>query len=304
MKNGRFKLVGKDPCVIEINHVTKKFYALAALDNVSLRILPGEVIGLLGPNGAGKTTLFKLIAGILQPTSGQIRATVGAWPAIGYKSERLLFPNHLRVHQYLERSAQISNVPRRDIDRAVQASLARVDLTDAANKRIKECSKGMRQRLGLAQILIGDPPLLLLDEPTSGLDPTGQQEIHACIRQLQAEGKTILMSTHQLPEVTQVCSQIVILNRGQIHYQNSMDEALAARSYIRIRVNMPLARFGAQITAVHPGIEVANDVVYLRDSAMQLRRDVLVRLLEAGFDVVRVEHKRIALSEIYAEAVQ
>lgn len=290
--------------MIEIRNVTKKYYTLTALKDVSLSIPVGEVVGFLGPNGAGKTTLFKLIAGILQPTAGRIYPTNGIWPTIGYKSERLLFPNRLRVRQYLERSAQICNVPKQKIPDVVQQSLAQVDLTSAANKRIKECSKGMRQRLAMAQILIGDPPLLLLDEPSNGLDPNGQQEIHACIRRLQGEGKTILMSSHHLAEVTNVCSQIVILNHGQIHYQNKMEEALAARSYIRIRVNMPIGSLTERLTAVHPQIEIADDVVYLRDDAMDKRRDVLVMLLEAGFDVVRVEHKRIALSEIYAEAVQ
>ena len=290
--------------MIDINGVTKKFYDLTALNNVTLRIPRGEVVGLLGPNGAGKTTLFKLIAGTLKPTAGHISPTTGAWPAIGYKPERLLFPNELRVRQYLERVAQISNVSKHDISRGVDESLARVDLTADANKRIKDCSKGMRQRLGLAQILIGNPPLILLDEPTNGLDPNGQIEIHNCIRRLQEEGKTILMSTHQLPEVTQVCSQIVILNRGQIHYQNSMEEARAARSHIRIRVNQPIGSFAETITAVNPNIEIDDDIVYLRDDAMDLRRDILVMLLKAGFDVLRVEHQRISLSEIYSEAVQ
>jgi ABC-2 type transport system ATP-binding protein len=290
--------------VIEINGVTKKFYDLTALKNVTLSILQGEVVGLLGPNGAGKTTLFKLIAGTLQPTSGTIRPTAGTWPVIGYKPERLLFPNQLRVRQYLERTAQISNVSRHDIPRVVDESLTRVDLSGDANKRIKECSKGMRQRLGLAQILIGDPPLILLDEPTNGLDPNGQVEIHDCIRRLQNEGKTILMSTHHLPEVTQVCSQLVILNHGQIHYQSSMEEALAARSHIRIRVNRPVGMFAGELTAVNPNIEVEEDLVYLREDAMELRRDILVMLLKAGFDVLRVEHQRISLSEIYSETVQ
>lgn len=294
----------KDPFVIEINDVTKKFYDFAALNHVTLHIQRGEVVGLLGPNGAGKTTLFKLIAGTLQPTSGQIRPTSSAWPTIGYKPERLLFPNQLRVRHYLERAAQISNVPKRDISRVVNESLARVDLTADANKRIKECSKGMRQRLGLAQILIGNPPLILLDEPSNGLDPNGQVEIHNCIRRLQNEGKTVLMSTHHLPEVTQVCSQVVILNQGQVHYQNSVDEAVAARSHIRIRVNRPIGSFATELTAVNPNIVVEGDTVYLRDNAMELRRDILVMLLKTGFDVLRVEHQRISLSEIYAEAVQ
>jgi ABC-type multidrug transport system ATPase subunit len=290
--------------VIEIKHVTKNFYSLTALNDVSLRVPRGEVVGILGPNGAGKTTLFKLIAGTLQPTSGEIRPLSKTWPAIGYKPERLLFPNRLRVRQYLQRTAQLANVPKSAISRTVDETLMRVDLSEAANKRINDCSKGMRQRLGLAQILIGDPPLILLDEPSNGLDPSGQTDIHTCIQRLRAEGKTILMSSHHLPEVTRVCTQLVILNRGRIHYQNSMDEALAARSHIHIRTNKPVGAFTAQLTAVDKNVEVLGETVILRDSAMDKRRDILVMLLEAGFDVVRVEHRRISLAEIYSEAVQ
>lgn len=290
--------------MIEISNVTKRYYTLTALNSVSLQIQPGEVLGLLGPNGAGKTTLFKLIAGIMNPTAGKIRPAGDVWPQIGYKPERLLFPNHLRVDQYLQQVARLSCIPQPQINRAVGESLERVNLQNAAHKKIKECSKGMRQRLALAQILIGDPPLLLLDEPTNGLDPTGQAEIHACIQSLHEAGKTIIMSTHHLQEVTQICTHLVILNHGQIHYNNSMDQAMAAKSHIRIRVNKPLEEFGQSLAVLHDEVEINGDVIFLRGEAMVMRRQVLVMLLEAGFDVLRVEHNRISLSEIYAEAVQ
>jgi len=290
--------------VIEISNVTKRYYTLTALNDISLQVPPGEVLGLLGPNGAGKTTLFKLIAGVMSPTTGKIRPSGEVWPKIGYKPERLLFPNHLRVSEYLHQVARLSNIPGPQISRAVQESLERVNLQNAAHKKIKECSKGMRQRLALAQILIGDPPLLLLDEPSNGLDPTGQAEVHECIQALHQSGKTIIMSTHHLHEVTQVCTHLVILNHGQIHYNNNMAQAMAAQSHIRIRVNKPLEEFGQSLMALHDEVDVDGDVIYLKGDAMSMRRQVLVLLLEAEFDVLRVEHKRISLSEIYAEAVQ
>ncbi|MCB8984152.1 MAG: ABC transporter ATP-binding protein [Ardenticatenaceae bacterium] len=290
--------------MIEISNVTKRYYTLTALNSVSFQVPQGEVLGLLGPNGAGKTTLFKLIAGILTPTAGKIRPSGDIWPKIGYKPERLLFPNHLRVNEYLQQVAHLSNIPASQSKRVVQESLERVNLQNAANKKIKECSKGMRQRLAMAQILIGDPPLLLLDEPSNGLDPTGQAEIHECIQALHETGKTIIMSTHHLQEVTEVCTHLVILNHGQVHYDNNMEKAMAAQSHIRIRVNRPLEEFGHSLAALHDGVEVAGDVVYLKGEAMEMRRQVLVMLLESDFDVLRVEHKRISLSEIYAEAVQ
>ena len=290
--------------MIEIRNVSKLYYSLKALDNVSLQVPTGEVLGLLGPNGAGKTTLFRLIAGITSPTSGTIRPVHGRWPVMAYKPERLLFPNQLTVSQYLQNVARLSNIPGRDINRVVKESLEQVNLGSAAQKKIKECSKGMRQRLGLAQVLIGNAPLVLLDEPSNGLDPTGQTEIHACIQAMRAAGKTVIMSTHHLHEVQQVCTYLVILNQGQIHYQNSMDNALAARSHIQIRANKSLDEFGKSLESLHRDVEVHDDLVILKDEAMTMRRQVLVMMLEAGFDVARVEHKRISLGEVYAEAVQ
>jgi ABC-2 type transport system ATP-binding protein len=224
--------------VIQINNLTKKYHSLVALRDITMRIPRGEVLGVLGPNGAGKTTLFKLVAGFLFPDMGTISATAGQWPTIGYKPERLLFPNHLRVRQYLEMVASLGNIGRRDSQRVVEDSLAQVDLGYAAEKRIKDCSKGMRQRLGLAQAMIGNPPLLLLDEPSNGLDPEGQADICQQIKTLHASGKTIVLASHQLLEVTQVCTHLIILNNGAIHYENRMADALTMRPHTSIKVNM------------------------------------------------------------------
>jgi ABC-2 type transport system ATP-binding protein len=290
--------------MITIDHVTKKYYSLTALDSVSLHVPRGEVLGLLGPNGAGKTTLLKLMAGLISPSAGRIVPQNGAWPVIGFKPERLLFPNQLRVGQYLELVAGISDIPGRQSERAVMESLAQVNLLDAINKRIGHISKGMRQRLGLAQAIIGDPPLLLLDEPSNGLDPEGQVEIGRCIRQLRELGKTIVLSSHHLHEVTQVCTQLVILNRGQIHYQNSMSDALALRPFVRILASQPLDDVSDLLLSLHSDIDVEVDTVILKNEAMEMRRHVLTLLLNMNYDVLRVEQRRITLDEIYAEAVQ
>jgi ABC-type multidrug transport system ATPase subunit len=290
--------------VIEIQNVSKQFYTLKALEKVSLTIPHGEVIGLLGPNGAGKTTLIKLIAGVLFPSAGQIKPTFGAWPIIGYKPERLLYPNNLKVHEYLEVVAQLSNIPRAHVAAEESRSLRRVGLQEAAQKKIKTCSKGMRQRLGLAQILIGDPPLLLVDEPSNGLDPEGQEDIIRCLQELHAAGKTIVMSSHQLAEVTEVCTQLIILNRGKVLYQNSMAEALAIRAHTMIKVDRQLDGVNGLLQGLHPEIEVEGDTIVLANEAMTLRRQVLSLLLHANYDVLRVEQKRVTLAEIYAEAMR
>ncbi|MCP4360315.1 MAG: ABC transporter ATP-binding protein [Chloroflexi bacterium] len=292
--------------MIEIRNVTKNFYNLTAIDNVSFTIPRGEVVGLLGPNGAGKTTLFKLIAGILQPDKGQIRPLNGDWPTIGYKSDRLLFPNHLRIQQYLETVANLSGIPRQNISPVVAQSLALVDLQQAANNKIGTCSKGMRQRIGLAQVLIGNPSLLLLDEPSNGLDPTGQTDMQSRIQALHAAGKTIVLSSHQLNEITQVCTHLVILNHGQIHYQSSMVDALTVSPHNLIETSREITSsiLLAELVALHPDIQVEGRAIILRHGAMRLRRNILAMVLRAGYDVIRVEQKHITLAEIYAEAIR
>lgn len=292
--------------VIEFKQVTKKYYSLTALDSVSLALPPGEVMGLLGPNGAGKTTLIKLIAGIITPTKGELRASEhnGSWPSIGYKPERLLFPGELVTSQYLEMIAGLCNIGRDEIDNAVLESLARVNLLAAANKQIKTLSKGMRQRLGLAQALIGDPELILLDEPSSGLDPEGQEEMQTYIEELRADGKTIVMSSHQLHEVTRVCTYLIILKDGQVLYQNPMAEALTLRPHVAIQVDRSLEAMSGLLSMVHPNVVVDDQEVILHDAAIGMRRQILSVLINQGYDIVKVEQRRITLAEIYAEAVQ
>ncbi|GMQ78938.1 MAG: ABC transporter ATP-binding protein [Anaerolineae bacterium] len=290
--------------MIRIVNVTKSFHSTRALDNVSLHIKDGEVLGVLGPNGAGKTTLFKLIAGLLNPDSGRIEAEGQSWPAIGYKPERLLFPNKMRVREYLNMICSLANISRVNRKKIVDASLVRVNLVDAADKKIKDCSKGMRQRLGLAQAMIGDPPFLLLDEPSNGLDPEGQNDICHHIEELHQAGNTIVLASHQLQEVTQVCTYLVILNEGQILYKNSMDQALAVKPHVSIKIDGNVAKVRNLLESLHPGISTNINEIVLVDDAIGLRRQVLRILLNSGYDISYVEHKRVTLSEIYSKAIQ
>lgn len=290
--------------MIEIQNVSKYFFTLKALDNVSLHIGRGEVVGLLGPNGAGKTTLFKLIAGILQPDGGTVRSANNRWPAIGYKPDRLLFPNRLRISDYLSLMANLCGIRPDEQEKAVFEALVEVDLVNHASKRIGDCSKGMRQRLGLAQAMMGNPPLLLLDEPSNGLDPNGQAEMQAQIKKLQGTGKTILISSHHLEEITAVCTQLIILNNGRVHYQNSMVEALTISPHTLIQADRDLSEISDLIQAQHPEIQVQGSKIQLRGEAMKLRREILALLLRSQYDVLHVEQKHVSLAEIYARAVQ
>lgn len=289
--------------MIEITQLTKWYYNLAALDNVSLTIPRGEVIGLLGPNGAGKTTLIKIIAGLLQPDRGQIRPLGHGWPTLGFKPERLLYPNHLRVRDYLRLVAGLSNLAGSQAETAVARSLEQVQLTPHAHKKIGQCSKGMRQRIGLAQVLIGNPALLLLDEPSNGLDPEGQQDILTTIRQIQAGGRTIIISSHQLQEVTDVCTYLIILNEGQVLYQNHMAEALAIRPHTVIHTDKDLTPMGDLLLRVTPHVTIEGHKLILEEAAMSLRRQLMVILLNSNYDILRVDQKRTTLAELYKKVV-
>ncbi len=288
--------------MIEVQNVTKSYHNVPALRDVSLRIKKGEVTALLGPNGAGKSTLFKIIAGLLNPDKGAVKPEGSTWPTMAYKPDRLLFPNRLTVRQYLQMMAKLS--PRQTDHVQIDESLQRVNLTGAASKKIGNLSKGMRQRLGLAQVMIGNPSLLLLDEPSNGLDPDGQLEMQQLIRDLHAEGCTILVSSHQLHEVQNVCSQIVIINSGRIRYVNSLEEALALRPHVTIQVDRDLTPIAPLLKQLHEEISIDGMTIEIGESAVAHRRRILTMLLGAGYDILTMDYSRMTLGQLYAEAVR
>lgn len=292
--------------MLEIQHLTKKFYTFTALDDVCMQIPRGEIVGVLGPNGAGKTSLFKVITGMLFPDGGELRTAVGRWPTIGYKPERLFFPEQMRVEAYMGMMARLSGVPANQRTAVVREKMHLLGVDQFAHKKIQACSKGMRQRLGLAQALLGDPELLVLDEPSDGLDPGGQAEIQAVLRQLQAQGQTVLVSSHQLEEIASVCTEIVILNHGRVVYTNRMDKALAPRPQATIYVDKDIAPMQPLFRRLHRGIrlETESRTVTLHQEAIALRPDVLRLLLNAGYDVNKIERRRATLAEIYAQVTQ
>ena len=200
-----------------------------ALQNVSLTVNRGEIFGLLGPNGAGKTTFLKIMLGIIRKTSGQ--ASLLGHPAgsrqgrklVGYLPEHLRVPAHLTGYQALEFFGNLSNVPTRVVREKRGPLLETVGLADRAKDNVKQYSKGMLQRLGLAQALLHDPELLVLDEPTDGLDPKARAEMRQIIRNLQDKGVTIFLNSHLLQEVEMICQRVAVLDKGQLRYCGSVD---------------------------------------------------------------------------------
>jgi ABC-2 type transport system ATP-binding protein len=219
--------------MIEVRNLTKSFGDLLAIRDVSFSVARGEILGFLGPNGAGKTTTMRILTGFMPATSGTV--TVDGFDVfensfevrrrIGYLPETPPLYIDMTVESYLQFVARIKAVPRSDLADAVARVLKTCGLADVRERLTGHLSKGYRQRVGLAQALIHDPPVLVLDEPTIGLDPRQIIEIRKLIREL-AGNRTVILSTHILPEVSQICEKVVILAAGRIALEERMETLL------------------------------------------------------------------------------
>lgn len=192
------------------------------VEDLSFDVRSGEVFGLLGLNGSGKTTSIKLLLGVLFPTRGRVQlfgedaSSPGARRRIGFLPETPYFPKYLTAREVLRFHGRLAGLAGADLDRRIADSLESVRMTPHADRRLKEYSKGMLQRTGLAQAMVGDPSLLLLDEPLTGLDPMGLREMRAFISSANSQGKTILLSSHSLTEAAQLCHRVGILVKGRL----------------------------------------------------------------------------------------
>jgi len=327
-----------------LDHVSVTYLQQPIFRELSWEIHNDRCVGLVGPNGSGKSTLLKLIAGqVASDTGFVVRAkglTVGYLqqePQL--EAGRTLLASVLTASEPLQRlEADLARIEERLVDPAIFAdekALARAldrqaHLLEEFEKLggpgfegrvrttlrslgfaeadfdlpVEALSGGQRKLAGLARLLVTQPDLLLLDEPSSGLDPEGQEEIQTYIEELRAVGKTILMSTHQLPEVTRVCTYLVILKDGEVLYQNRMAEALTLQPHIAIQVDRPLDAARPLLAMVHPDIAIEGQEVVLRNESIAMRRQILSVLINQGYDIVRVEQRRVTLAELYAEAVQ
>jgi ABC-2 type transport system ATP-binding protein len=206
-----------------------------ALKGLNLSVAAGEVFGFLGPNGAGKTTTMNVLLGFIQPTSGEahlfgenVRQPI-ARQRLGYLPELTYYYRFLSAEELLRFYARIFKIPKAESEKRIDQALKLVELEHARKRLIRTYSKGMQQRVGLAQALINDPDLLILDEPTSGLDPLGRMKVREIIQRLKNEGKTVFFSSHELGEVETVCDRIAILNNGELKLEGRVEDLLRER---------------------------------------------------------------------------
>ena len=271
---------------LAVRGLAKRYARVEALAGVDLEVGEGELVGLLGPNGAGKSTLVKIACGLVRPSSGTaeicgLRAgSTEARRRIGYLAELFRFPGWYSADELLELHQRLSGSHGGATERGELLEL--VGLTEARDRRVEEMSKGMQQRLGVAQALVGSPPLLLLDEPTSALDPVGRRTVRELLEELRRRGTSVLLNSHLLSEIELVCDRVAIMLRGRLVAEGSPADLARAR-----------------------GVEVETDEgTRLFDSSTREDAPRLVaELVAAGRKVYGVRVLTSTLEETYLEAV-
>ncbi|MBC8077306.1 MAG: ABC transporter ATP-binding protein [Chloroflexales bacterium] len=256
--------------MVETRNLTKKYGDFTALDDLSIHLNRGEILGFIGPNGAGKTTTLRLLAGLLDPTSGAVRLMGEKLSSSGAEAQRLVgyMPDFfgvyddLRVWEYLDFFARCYRLPAARRKSIVEQLLDLVDLTPKRDAFVQTLSRGMQQRLCLAHALVHDPPVLLLDEPASGLDPRARVELRELLRTLRGMGKTVLLSSHILSELAEVCSEIGIMEHGTLLASGTVEDVrrqLQGGSALLVQVLRDAERAAALLREAADVTEVRAD---------------------------------------------
>lgn len=299
--------------MIEVQNLTKRYGPVLAVDNISFTASPGQVTGFLGPNGAGKTTTMRMLTGFMPPTSG--KAVVAGYDVfdqslevrkrVGYLPENVPLYRDMTALGYLMYMAEIRGVANRR--QKAQEVLERVALVERANSQIRTLSKGMRQRVGLAQALLHDPDVLILDEPTIGLDPLQVLELRELVREL-GKRHTVLFSTHILSEAEQVCDSVVIINGGQIVAQGSPSElrgTLERGGRVFVRLNVPaetaLPRLQSLPAIAYAEATMDGIVATPSDTNADPRPAIARAVIDSGWDLIELRPMAVNLEEIFLE---
>jgi ABC-2 type transport system ATP-binding protein len=305
--------------VIEVQGLTKRYGDRTAVDGVSFSVDRGEIVGFLGPNGAGKSTTLRMLTGFLAPSAGNIRIDgidmlekpIEARRRIGYMPEACPLYPEMRVVEYLRYRAELKGVAGRDVAKRVDVALGQASVTEVASRIIGQLSKGTRQRVGLADALVADPPLLVLDEPTAGLDPNQIRQVRDLIKSF-AKTKTVLLSTHILPEVEASCERVVIIHKGKVVREGAPDELRAASGRERAFVLRTKAN-GDAITAALDGMsglrgtDVRADagatrvIVRVADESDDVAETIFARVAKAGLSLRELtEAKGASLEDVFS----
>jgi gliding motility-associated transport system ATP-binding protein len=303
--------------VIEVQHLTKRYGPVTAVDDISFTVERGEILGFLGPNGAGKTTTMRVLTGYMPPTDGKaivagydvFEQPIEAKRRTGYLPETPpLYPD-MTVRDYLSFVARIKGVPRGERTARVNEMMDKTRISDVANRHCGKLSKGYRQRVGLAQALMHNPEVLILDEPTAGLDPKQIIETRQLIKALAGD-HTIILSTHILPEVSQTCQRVVIINRGRVVAVDTPDN-LTSRLRGSETMYLQVDAAGADVASVLQRVSGVTRVA-IADSKQQIvgyevdseagrdvRRELAAAVVGRGWGLLELRPMRLSLEEIF-----
>ncbi len=299
---------------IEIRDLTKSFHNVltkedvVAVDHITLDVPEGQIFGFLGPNGAGKTTTIKMLLGLIFPDSGtayilgQPAGDIDAKRKISYLPETPYFYEHMTGFEVLDFYGTLFRIPAQKRKARVSELLEQVGLASNMHKRLRFYSKGMLQRIGLAQALVNDPRVLFLDEPTSGLDPIAHLEIRDLILRLREEGRTVFLSSHQLSDVEMVCDRVSIMNRGKVLKVGALKELLAGQT-TEVRAGKVSDAALAKVKEVAPDAFFVEDVLSARVEPDQVNRLVDV-VVQNGGHIVAVTPSQRTLEDIFIETIQ
>jgi ABC-2 type transport system ATP-binding protein len=301
---------------IQTHGLTKAYGELVAVDNLNLSVRAGEIFGLLGPNGAGKTTTILMLLGLSEPTRGRAevlgfdptRQPLEVKRRVGYLPDDVGFYAELTGRQNMRYTAALNGIERRAANEKIGQLLEQVGLADAADRRVEQYSRGMRQRLGMADALVKDPSVMILDEPTASIDPAGVTDVLALIRALARDnGVTVLLSSHLLHQVHQVCDRVAIFNAGRILAQGQMaqlaEELAGDQLELEVGLDGPADQVEAALRSVRGVVEVHRDG---RDPSLwhvtgpqAIRDHLAVDLAARGMSVRHLRRVGDELDEIY-----
>src|SRR5512144_282922 len=301
-----------DPPPIEVRGLVKRYGEIVAVDDVDLTVNPGDVLGYLGPNGAGKTTSLRMMLGLIRPTGGSVRLfgrdpqiSVAALKGVAGFVESPTFYPYLSGRANLELYSALDGGD--DGRTRIEQVLETVHLRDRAKDKVKGYSHGMRQRLGIASALLRSPRLLLLDEPTTGLDPAGMRDMRQLIRDLADRGITVLLSSHLMPEVEELCNRVAIIRSGRVAYEGSLGE-LRARAGVSYRLRTTDDTIARRVSESQPGIEEIEearpDGLLFKASDESAVAGLSLALAESGAAVLELTPRQATLEELFFQLTE
>jgi len=295
--------------VVEIDNLHKSFGPVPVLSGLSLRVRTGEVFGLLGQNGVGKTTLLHLLLGFLRPDKGSLKVLGStdlerARPRLGYLPERLSYHTRYTAREYLRFLVQFSGLSGSTLRERVEAELHDVGLEGVADRRLETFSKGMLQRVGIAQALLGDPELLLIDEPTSGLDQAGQQEMRELLGDLRRRGHSILVCSHQIEEVERLCDRVGILHQGRVTTELNSEQMHEPGRGVVLRLPPLSDEQLARLLSVSPALSYSDGALYIRPNTPEIQARVLQALVDARITLLALQPQDRPLERIFMQVVR